>query len=498
MQIPETIALACAALLIVAWGLARHRRVTRLELDATAGPERAATGSRSAGDGSGGSVREGSQDVSGRRAAVEGALASLLIPAQALWELSRIDPSVMDGISAASARIGGAPSVDNTYADFLQYISANDGMLTNEGFLSRLLGYVGEQQAADALEIQGRTVEFATVANNPGWDLLIDGEAANVKTYEEVERAVSTASENPELTYILPENAAGPVTLPNMEFLPGFSYSAVEQDLEEGLDIGEAWVTGDAFGEAIAGLPMVLVAFTAYRQGRAVAEGERLLTAITDGVIDIAVRGTGMVLGAEAGAELGAIVDVSTGFMTLGLGTVVGAVVGSIGGSVAGVEVIGWWRLRPLRRAEDDLRGALEDYGGEFWRDDVMQDLENAIWAPVERSDRAATNLRWAVRRDRFTLRWWIWPGSDQVLRREALLVGSHRISDEELLAQRLDDRWTSVLGRPDALELVGLAMANRPDLAARYSPDKEKLDAVEGAFLEVKRVREEQGLVRG
>ena len=53
--------------------------------------------------------------------------------------------------------------------------------LTADGWFERLTGYVAEQKAASALEAAGHHVTFAATANQPVWDLLVDGHPVQVK-----------------------------------------------------------------------------------------------------------------------------------------------------------------------------------------------------------------------------------------------------------------------------------------------------------------------------
>ncbi len=53
--------------------------------------------------------------------------------------------------------------------------------MTADGWFERLTGYVAEQKAASALEAAGHHVTFAATANQPVWDLLVDGHPVQIK-----------------------------------------------------------------------------------------------------------------------------------------------------------------------------------------------------------------------------------------------------------------------------------------------------------------------------
>jgi hypothetical protein len=50
-----------------------------------------------------------------------------------------------------------------------------------EGHLNQLQGYVFEQIAAHSLRESGAVVQLPDSSNNPGWDLLVNGEPVQAK-----------------------------------------------------------------------------------------------------------------------------------------------------------------------------------------------------------------------------------------------------------------------------------------------------------------------------
>jgi hypothetical protein len=368
-------------------------------------------------------------------------------------------------------------------------VEGNASSLGDAGFTNRLLGYVGEQQAADALVAQGHTVTMAASANNPRWDLLIDGRAANVKTYRDSADAWDAVHSDSETLFIFPEDSAGRLDADNAIYLDGFSYSDATAGLSDSLNAGHTLVSGDYLADALfAGVPVTFVAFATYRQVRAVNEGKRLGAAAADLGLDLVVRGTGLVIGAKAGAVLGAQVDLAFAGSTFGAGALVGGMVGAAAGSTAGAAAINWWKYRPVRSAQGDLKRALAAYGEGFLTDDKLTQLEDMILAPVRRSEDAVADLDSAHTADVRTLRWWLWPGAGQVLREVALEVGRRELEAAYDAAEDLRALWQRTIADPNAEELIGLAMANAPNVASRLGGDEYLLTEIELAQLRAQR----------
>jgi hypothetical protein len=101
--------------------------------------------------------------------------------------------------------------------------------------------------------------------------------------------------------------------------------------------------------------------------------------------------------------------------------------------------------------------------------------------------------LRAACIRDHRSVRWWLWPGADQVLRRTVLEHGCSVLLEQEAAADLETARWVQLLDRTDAPEIVGAVMANSPEAAARCTIDEDPLSWIEHAQGRVVDVRKQR-----
>jgi hypothetical protein len=398
------------------------------------------------------------------------------------WKLHEIDENVLEAVSFASARLpSGEPSIGEAYRDFLEFVSDKEAMFEVAGFRSRYIGYVGEQVAADELAAQGHLVEFATTSNNPGWDLLVDGAAVNVKTYGHIAGVNAHAAADPEVEFLVPTDIAGTSTLPNVSKLEGFGGEQVGDMWDGSVDAAQALVDGSFAVDAMSGgFPLTLIALTTYREARAVYEGKRLEHAARDLGMVVVCRGGGAIVGAKAGAAAGAWVDTAAGGTTLGVPTVVGAMGGGVVGSTLGASAMNWVKNMPLRHANNQLRDCLAAFGADFLQPEALQRLKRAIDAPLVRAEKAQATLEDACIFDRRSMRWILWPTREQVLRNAAfaqseLQIAALRARRDEVLVQ-----FEAMLERPDAATYIGAAMVNAPALAASVgSGDPERRASV-------------------
>ena len=104
--------------------------------------------------------------------------------AEVLWQWASIDPQVIRAVDAAHV-----DTVTSGF-DLAQWVHQRIDPLEGDslaGMQNRLLGYLGEQRVSGLLAAQGHQVEMATTANQPIWDLLMDGQQVNVKTVLELD-----------------------------------------------------------------------------------------------------------------------------------------------------------------------------------------------------------------------------------------------------------------------------------------------------------------------
>jgi hypothetical protein len=265
--------------------------------------------------------------------------------AEYVWSWAAIDPAV---VKAAAFSSGTA--IHSGY-DFAQFIHDHMDSALTEGFQNRLLGYVGEQQVRDLLISQGHVVHFADTANQPIWDLLVDGQHANVKTVASIASAKAEALAHPHVTYLVPEDAHGHAH-ENIVRLAGFKHDVAKESLKEGI----ASTKGETAAHGL-GLhsPWITVGFAAYRNYKLVKLGKDPVVAVKHTAIESVGRGAGVLLGAKVGGLAGTAAGGP-------LGTLIGAVVGGLAGALGGGAIAEKWKLKPLSSALENLQSALHDF----------------------------------------------------------------------------------------------------------------------------------------
>lgn len=426
--------------------------------------------------------RSDTEELSTGRAAAEGAAAVAAgSAAQWFWLRSRVDPDAIDAVSAASAHLAdGTASVGDTFNDFAAWAATNPDILPGTGAFTRLIGYVGEQQAADALVQQGYLVTQPEVLpNNPGWDMLVNGDVANVKTYADASNIADYVNAHPDMNYVVNSDAANLHLLNDADnvIIGEYTRAGAEDTLQSSLDAVNDLAGGEFVMAAMdTGIPITLVAFVAYRQVKAVREGKRIQDALVDGGLEVIVRGTGVVAGGAAGAQAGALVDAVFMGGSFGAFALIGAVAGGAAGSVAGAKAVRWWKQRPVNAARDDLNMWLAIYGEEFTSPSAQLQIQDMLATPVKRSKHALAAMEEAHEQDRRTLRYWLWPSPEQALRAATIPIGHTYLANQTEEFRVASENWQEISTSPLRL---GAAMANAPQAAACLNVDPSPLDAI-------------------
>lgn len=390
-----------------------------------------------------------------------------LTVAEFAWSWARIDPSVINAADFSSS-----VPVHNGY-DFAQYIHAHYDTLggaAQEGFFNRLMGYVGEQKVADLLVHQGHAVQVAASATQPAWDLMVDGHPVNVKTVHDLASIKAEAMAHHGVTYIVPTDAQGHLAS-NMAHVAGFHHDAVHSSLHEGI--------AAAHGEhALHGLgmhlPVLTVAFSAYRNYQAVQMGKDVSVAIKHAAAESIGRGTGGVVGLKAGGVVG-------GLLTLGnpLGIAAGAAIGAIGGAIFGGSLADQYKRKPLDAAELNMKTSLHNYGVTF--SDKLDTVRGYLEAPLIRMQSSLTEVERDLALRHSCLMWWLWPDFYTVLLEETARQGHKEIAGEWQKVSSV----THVIQEAQQLqrfEKIGVLMANHPAVSELVGDSPSKLAAVHAA----------------
>mgnify|MGYP002712610942 CR=1 FL=1 len=235
-----------------------------------------------------------------------------------LWTYSQIDTQVLDAISFASA---GSPTA---FSD-LQDIS--EQALDSAGAITRLSGYIAEQQVALNLVRRGHHVEMPDTSNQVGWDLLVDGTPIQVKCSLDANYVLQHFEKYPDIPVITNAELAEQLgSHPLVMIDPNLSYTDIQNITHDSL---QHLADFNSFSE-LSAIPLLAVAFAAHRHYGQWSSGRLNLQQYGQNIgTDVAIRSAGAVSGKVIGATLGSLFSP--------VGTIIGAGVGAyIGGLASG------------------------------------------------------------------------------------------------------------------------------------------------------------------
>jgi len=258
-----------------------------------------------------------------------------------LHDLATIDWNVVDAIRSSAST-----SLDlSKWPDLRAYVDDHYFQVGQpEGFLNRLVGYVGEQKAGAFLAEQGHSVEFPSVPNQPGYDFHADGQPIQVKVGGDgVDGNIHNHFEKyPDIPVVTaPEHAADFSDNGMVAGLDGLDVEHLHGPMEHTLDV----IHNDlhAGGPTI---PVVTSIRSGLRElGLLVGGRTDLASAAKNAGLDVA--GTG--LGGWAGAKVGAIAGLPFGphvaFVT--------AILGGVGGAILMRMVTNEIKMKPFKEAAE-------------------------------------------------------------------------------------------------------------------------------------------------
>lgn len=396
-----------------------------------------------------------------------------LTTAEFIWNWAVIDPQLIQ-----AADFAGTESIKNGF-DFASYIHSNYDSLSvagKEGFINRLTGYLGEQKVAAALDHAGHSVQIADTANQPVWDLVVDGHHANVKTIADTASIKADALAHHNVNYIVPSDVHSH-TGGNIVPLEGFSHDSTKEAVKDGISAahGENALHGLGFH-----LPFITIGIAAYRNYKQVKDhGKDPGVAFNHTIVESIGRGTGVVLGAKAGALVGSVGGP--------VGMLVGAVITGTIGAIFGGSLAEKWKRKSLDNAVTNLDYALDQYGRSFRP--RINAIKETVKSPVKRMETACSRLNDEVRRRTMNLRYILWPDSYTVLLSEAAKTGFGVLRAE---TDKVKDALSTIdnINSQGEWEKLGAYMANSPDLSRKVGYDPRLLDSVMSARRSVLRER--------
>ena len=256
---------------------------------------------------SGGARKASTAGYEGNNAA---AMAALTL-GDVLYSAAAVNPAVLSAADFSSvAEIDGRVAFAKVAQEILENPSASIA-----GHISHLKGYVAEQAVAAELTAAGHTVSFPEAANEPGWDLLVDGQAFQVKFHattegirDHFERYDFPVIANSELQGKVPDQWEDQVF-----FIDGLSTDLVEQITAESLEAGADMLEPNVIHAA--GTISLARGLIAYRSGQ-LSGKQALEQVLLDGGVRVSLAGSGGV----AGAMLGGLIFGPAGAWVFGAG----------------------------------------------------------------------------------------------------------------------------------------------------------------------------------
>ena len=196
------------------------------------------------------------------------------------------------------------------------------------GTEDHLRGYVAEQLVATRLREQGMQVEFPEDANNPGFDLIVDGMPFQVKCLSDINGVVEHFERNPEIpVYVNAElvekiRDSGHEWVDKVFFLEGYDRDTAQSIMQQSLDAGAAL---DDLN-----IPLFAIAVSAAKNVHAWWKGSLPLEDLPFEVaLDGAVKGGLTVAGGFAGQSIGLLLFGPAGAVVFGAVGGTGALFGS-------------------------------------------------------------------------------------------------------------------------------------------------------------------------
>lgn len=271
-----------------------------------------------------------------------------LVLGEVLYDYIRINPEVVHAVEfSRSADVDSVLSFAR-FADTKADLSG----ASLDGLHYELQGYVAEQLAAEHLEAQGHDVVFPDTANNPGWDISVDGHPFQIKCLAGPSGVYEHFQHYPDIPVIVNADLADQLgDHPGVYIDPQLHHDAVQSITVSSLDHGRNMAELD--------IPWISVLVSgASNIVYMVLNGTDVRAMLTCTATDAFGRVVVAIPGKAVGAGLGALVFGPAGAIVVGIG---GAVAGSMVGrrlAAAGRELLLFEESDAVRRA---ARGVAEE-----------------------------------------------------------------------------------------------------------------------------------------
>ncbi|MFA9560350.1 hypothetical protein ACERII_23815 [Evansella sp. AB-rgal1] len=238
-----------------------------------------------------------------------------------LYDYIRIDPTVIEAVDFARS-----DNIDSIFS-FSEFSVGMD--VDSVGDISQLQGYVAEKMLAMELTAKGHEVEFPEESNEPGWDILVDGEKFQVKNLSDPSGVYEHLNKYPEYpVYVnadLGETFAGN---PNVFIAENIHHEEIVSLTKEQL------ILGQELQDFEIPLLTLLVSSAINVKGLMKKESD-IKNTVTNIITDTASRSLGGYVGQYGGSLAGGVLFGPAGVIVIGGA---GAFLGMAqGGKLAGV-----------------------------------------------------------------------------------------------------------------------------------------------------------------
>lgn len=235
-----------------------------------------------------------------------------------VYDALRVDPSLLRATDFVHAARIGDPATFAVFADRI----LSSAPASMEGHVHQLKGYVAERFAAQQLQSMGMEVEFPADPNQPGIDLLVNGDPFQVKCLADPDGVLEHLVRYPDVPVLVNEELASALQgVPGVYAVDGLSLEAMEETTREGLEAGADMLDLE--------IPTIATAVALGRNGLAVLAGR---SDVRHGAVNTATDVVGSVVGGKAGA----VAFAAAGALLAPYAVVVGGVVGAVAGSAGG------------------------------------------------------------------------------------------------------------------------------------------------------------------
>lgn len=382
------------------------------------------------------------------RALEDAGLLSTITGSTFLWHMLTIDPDIIAEVNQVTASVEIETSWDFVTRVAKDYLESKDP----KGYLSNLVGHIGEQQAGERLLEAGHTVIPAETMTNPAWDYIVGGTYVDIKTVAHTRNA---QFHHDDISYRVADDAAGPLP-DNAERLEGLSHGDIHDPLQQAFDDA----TGKSAAELlelggfveIGGLPLATIAIVGTREVNAVRQGKSAAAAVEHGTMETVIK-VGAVL---AGAEIGRNLSEALG----PVGALAGAMLGAGTGAVASAKPVKYAKQRRYRAAKRKLKRELAAYGSEYL--DRRNELKQLAQQPLVAADHALARAEREARLTRKSPRWLLWPTLGQVTISETAALGRRRRGQ---IDKQVRETVQVIDAAPKSPELFGSMLLAIPDV---------------------------------